>query len=85
MSDLLRELWSRAECEEPVFSAEEVGWAPPGQFELLCNLGLLKETDRATWARCEACGEWDTLRSAARLDIEAQEKSVASVGPLPTV
>lgn len=55
MSDLLRELWSRAECEEPVFSAEEVEWALPGQFELLCNHGLLKETDRATWARCEAC------------------------------
>jgi hypothetical protein len=57
MSDLLRELWSRAECEEPVFSAEEIEWAPPGQFELLCSLGLLKETDRATWARCEACGD----------------------------
>lgn len=57
MSDLFRELWSRAECEEPVVSAEEVEWAPPGQFELLCNLGLLKETDRATWARCEACGD----------------------------
>lgn len=57
MSDLLRELWSRAECEEPVFSAEEVEWAPPGQFELLCNLGVLKETNRATWARCEACGD----------------------------
>lgn len=57
MSDLLRELWSRAECEEPVFSAEEVEWAPPGQFELLCNLGVLKETERATWARCEACGD----------------------------
>ncbi|MBK7972076.1 MAG: tetratricopeptide repeat protein [Deltaproteobacteria bacterium] len=43
-------------------------------------------TSTTTWgARCEACGEWDTLRSAARLDIEAQEKSVASVGPLPTV
>jgi hypothetical protein len=57
MSDLFRELWSRAECEEPVFSAEEIEWSPPGQFELLCNLGLLKETDRATWARCEACGD----------------------------
>ncbi|BDC48880.1 hypothetical protein F183_A11960 [Bryobacterales bacterium F-183] len=57
MSDLLRELWSRAECEEPVFSAEEIEWSPPGQFELLCDLGLLKETDRATWARCEACGD----------------------------
>lgn len=57
MSDLLRELWSRAECEESVFSAEEIEWSPPGQFELLCNLGLLKETDRATWARCEACGD----------------------------
>ena len=57
MSDLLRDLWSRAECEEPVFSAEEIEWAPPGQFELLCNLGLLHETDRATWARCEACGD----------------------------
>ncbi len=57
MSDLLRELWSRAECEESSFSAEEIEWSPPGQFELLCNLGLLKETDRATWARCEACGD----------------------------
>lgn len=57
MSDLLRELWSRAECEEPVFSAEEIEWSPPRQFELLCNLGLLKETDQATWARCEACGD----------------------------
>ncbi|MCZ2076061.1 MAG: hypothetical protein LC130_13810 [Bryobacterales bacterium] len=57
MSDLLRELWSRAECEEPVFSAEEIEWAPPGQFELLGSLGLLKETDRATWAHCEACGD----------------------------
>lgn len=57
MSDLLRELWSRAECEELVFSAEEVEWAPPGQFELLCQLGFLKEASRATWARCEACGD----------------------------
>lgn len=57
MRDLLRGLWSRAECEEPVFSAEEVEWAPPGQFELLCQLGFLKETSRATWARCEACGD----------------------------
>jgi hypothetical protein len=57
MSDLLRVIWSRAECEEPVFSAEEIEWALHGQFELLCNLGLLKETDRATWARCEACGD----------------------------
>lgn len=31
--------------------------APPGQFDLLCSLRLLKETDRATWARCEACGD----------------------------
>jgi hypothetical protein len=57
MSDLLREFWYRAECEEPVFSAEEIEWAPPGQFDRLCSLGLLKETDRATWARCEACGD----------------------------
>ncbi len=57
MSDLLRELWSRAECEEPVFSAEEVEWAPPGQFELLWQLCFLKEASRATWARCEACGD----------------------------
>ncbi|MCZ2152905.1 MAG: hypothetical protein LC114_03220 [Bryobacterales bacterium] len=57
MRDLLRELWSRAECEEPVFSADEVEWGPPGQFELLCQLGFLKEASRATWARCEACGD----------------------------
>jgi hypothetical protein len=57
MSDLLREFWVRAECEEPVFSAEEIEWAPPGQFEMLCRHGFLRETDRATWARCEACDD----------------------------
>lgn len=30
MIDLLRELWSRAECEEPIFSAEEIEWLRPG-------------------------------------------------------
>ncbi len=57
MSDLLREIWVRAECEEPVFSAEEIEWAPPGQFEMLGRHGFLRETDRATWARCEACDD----------------------------
>ncbi len=57
MSDLLREIWARAECEEPVFSAEEIEGAPPGQFAMLCRHGFLRETDRATWARCEACGD----------------------------
>lgn len=57
MNDLLRGIWDRAECEEPVFSAEEIEWAVPGQFDLLCRLGLLREAERATWARCDACGD----------------------------
>lgn len=56
-NDLLRDFWTRAECEEPVFSAEEIQWAVPGQFELLCRLRLLREAERATWARCDACGD----------------------------
>ena len=57
MDDLLREVWSRAEWEEPVFSAEEIEWAAPEQFKLLCDLGFLKGTERATWAQCETCGD----------------------------
>ncbi len=57
MDDLLREVWSRAEWEEAVFSAEEIEWADPEQFKLLCHLGFLKETERATWAQCETCGD----------------------------
>jgi len=57
MSDLLRQVWSRAECEEPVFSAEEIGWGDPEQVQLLCDLGFLKETERASWAQCETCGD----------------------------
>jgi hypothetical protein len=57
MSDLLRQVWSRAECEEPVFSAEEIGWGDPEHFQLLCDLGFLKETERALWAQCETCGD----------------------------
>lgn len=57
MNDLLRGIWDRAECEEPVFSAEEIEWVVPGQFDLLCRLRLLREAERATWARCDACSD----------------------------
>jgi len=57
MDDLFRGVWSRAEWEEPIFSAEEIEWAYPEHFQLLCDLGFLKETERATWAQCETCGD----------------------------
>lgn len=56
MSDLVRQFWLRCDEAEPVFSADEIRWTPPEQFDLLRGHGLLKEAARATWAICDACG-----------------------------
>ncbi|MBI4905149.1 MAG: hypothetical protein HY820_16055 [Acidobacteria bacterium] len=57
MTDLVRRFWLRCEETEPLFSADEIRWTPPEQFDLLRGHGLLREAARATWAVCDACGE----------------------------
>ena len=57
MTDLVEQFWLRCDEAEPVFSADEIRWTPPQQFDLLHGRGLLKETARATWAICNACGD----------------------------
>ncbi len=57
MTDLVQQFWLRCDDAEPVFSADEIQWTPPQQFDLLHGQGLLKETARATWAICNACGD----------------------------
>ena len=60
MSDLVRQFWLRCEEAEPVFTADEIRWTRPEQFDLLCGLGLLKEAARSTWAICDACADGHT-------------------------
>jgi hypothetical protein len=56
MTDLVQQFWLRCDDAEPVFSADEIRWTPSQQFGLLHSHGLLKETTKATWAVCNACG-----------------------------
>ena len=57
VSDLVAQFWLRCEELEPVFSADEIRWTPPEQFDLLRAYGLLKEAAKATSAMCDACGD----------------------------
>ena len=64
MSDMVRQFWLRCDEPEPVFSADEIRWAPPDQFDLLRGHGLLREAAKATVAVCDACG--DGMRKKSR-------------------
>lgn len=57
-SDPLREVLLRAECDEPVFSFDEVQRWLPADLERLTRLGLLREGEPACAVACDACGAW---------------------------
>ena len=57
VSDTVRQFWLRCDEPEPIFSADEIRWTPPQQFDLLRGHGFLKEAARATLAVCDACGD----------------------------
>jgi hypothetical protein len=56
--DRLREVLLRAECDEPVFSVDEMQRWPSGELEQLTHLGLLRESEPARAVACDACGDW---------------------------
>lgn len=57
MMDLIRQFWLRCEEPEPVFSAEELRWATPGEVDLIRARGLLAEAANATWVTCDTCDD----------------------------
>ncbi len=60
MTDMVRQFWMRCDERDPIFSADEIRWAPPEKFGLLRAHGLLKEAAMATCATCDACGDFHT-------------------------
>jgi hypothetical protein len=55
--DFARLFWSRCNDAEPVFSADELQWAPPEELDRFRERGLLREAALATRAMCDACDE----------------------------
>jgi len=55
--DFARLLWSRCNDAEPVFSADELQWAPPEELDRFRERGFLREAALATRAMCDACDE----------------------------
>jgi hypothetical protein len=52
-----RLFWSRCNDAEPVFSADELQWAPPEELDRFRERGFLREAALATRAMCDACEE----------------------------
>jgi len=57
VTDLANQFWARCEHAEPVFSADELQWAPPEEFERFRARGFLREAAMATRAVCDACDD----------------------------
>jgi hypothetical protein len=56
VSELLRLVWGRVDAREASFTAEEVAAWPPGAFNQLSALGLLREAAPTGAVACDACG-----------------------------
>jgi hypothetical protein len=57
MTGLAQQFWVRCEDAEPVFSADELQWVAPEEFERFRARGFLREAAMATWAVCDACDD----------------------------
>ncbi|MCZ2154742.1 MAG: hypothetical protein LC114_12715 [Bryobacterales bacterium] len=55
MNNAPKELWSRAEAGEPVFTRDELHRWPGEVFERLTRMGLLRETEKADYFMCDNC------------------------------
>lgn len=60
MTDLADQFWMRCEYAEPLFSADELQWAPSAEIERFRTRGLLREAAMATRAVCETCDDGHT-------------------------
>jgi hypothetical protein len=57
MNSAPKELWFRAEADEPVFTCGEVHRWPGEIFNQLTRMGLLRETEKADYFMCDNCSE----------------------------
>ena len=57
MNNAPKELWSRAESDDPVFTRDELHRWPSDAFERLTRMGLLRETEKADYLLCDNCAE----------------------------
>jgi hypothetical protein len=57
MNDAPKELWSRADADEPVFTRDELHRWPGEVFERLTRMGLLREIEKADYFMCDNCAE----------------------------
>jgi len=57
VTGLAYQFWARCEHAEPVFSADELQWAPPEEFDRFRVRGFLREAAMATQAVCDACDD----------------------------
>ena len=57
MNSAPKELWHRAEVEEPVFAHSEFRRWPSGIFEQVSRMGLLSEIELADYILCDNCTE----------------------------
>ena len=57
MTSLVHQFWVRCDHAEPIFSADELQWAPPEEFERFRTRGFLREAAMATRAVCDSCGD----------------------------
>lgn len=55
MCRALRELFFRAACGNPTFSADDVHRWPRRDFDRLVGIGVLRETVQARYVTCDAC------------------------------
>lgn len=57
MTGLAHQFWARCEHAEPLFSADELQWTAPEEFERFRVRGFLREAAMATRAVCDACDD----------------------------
>lgn len=57
MNNAPKELWSRAEGDEPVFTRDEIHRWPTEEFARLTRMGLLRETEKADYFMCDNCAQ----------------------------
>ena len=57
MTNAPKELWSRTEADEPVFTRDELHRWPAEELARLTRMGLLRETGKADYFICDNCGD----------------------------
>src|SRR2546426_614487 len=57
VTGLVHQFWARCEHAEPLFSADEMQWTAPEEFEPFRARGFLREAAMATRVVCDACDD----------------------------